>query len=255
MPLEIEQFICRGDNFCVLLHDKASGLTATIDAPQEGPILDALERMRWRLTHVLTTHWHGDHVEANVPLKQRFGVEITGPEAEKAKIPGIDRTVGDGDIFLFAGQPVHVIATPGHTAGHVCYHLPDAKVLLAGDTLFSLGCGRLFEMPARDMYSSLEKLAKLPDDTALYCGHEYTLANARFALTIDPDNEALKERAREVEALRAEGKPTLPSTMGREKRTNPFLRWADPAIRRTLGMEKAADWEVFAEIRRRKDAF
>lgn len=255
MTLEVEQFTCRGDNFGILVHDPESGATASIDAPQEGPIRQALERTGWQLTHILTTHHHGDHVEANDPLKRAFGVEIIGPAAEAAKIPGIDRTVSNGDTFLFGSEQVEVIATPGHTAGHIVYFFPESGLLFAGDTLFALGCGRLFERPAPDMQASLARLAALPRETKVYCGHEYTKANADFAVTVDPGNDALAARADEIAATRAAGKPTLPTTIGLELDTNPFLRWGDPAIRAHLGMESASDVEVFAEIRRRKDTF
>lgn len=255
MPLMVEQFTCRSDNFGVLLHDATTGQTAVIDAPEERPILEAVERTGWRPTVIFTTHHHPDHVEANLALKERFGLTIIGPKAEAEKIPGIDRTVVDDDTFDFSGHAVRVIETPGHTAGHVCYHLPEDGLLFAGDTLFALGCGRLFERGPADMYRSLQKLAALPLETVVYCGHEYTQANARFALSVDPTNSALKERAKAIEALRAEGKPTLPTTLMAEMSTNPFLRWHDPVIRRNLGMETASDEAVFAEIRKRKDVF
>ncbi len=194
-------------------------------------------------------------VAANLALKERFGLRIVGPEAEKDRIPGIDETVGQGSTVPFGSETVEVISTPGHTAGHVSYYFPRSKVAFTADTLFALGCGRLLESPAAVMYESLKKLAALPADTTVYCGHEYTLANARFALTIDPDNAALQARARKIEALRAQDRPTLPTTIGEELATNPFLRWGDPAIRRNLGMENAPDAEVFAEIRKRKDNF
>jgi hydroxyacylglutathione hydrolase len=255
MTLQIDQFMCRSDNFGVLVHDPKSGETALIDAPEEAAILAAIERTGWKPTHILTTHHHGDHVEANLALKQRFGLTIVGPAAESAKIPGIDRTVADGDTFAFGGETVRVIATPGHTLGHVTYYLPKAGVAFAGDTLFALGCGRLFEAKAPVMYDSLKKLAALPLETTVYCGHEYTLSNARFALSVDPTNSALKERAARIEAKRARGEATLPTTIGDELATNPFLRWHDPVIRRNLGMEGAADADVFGEIRKRKDVF
>ncbi len=255
MTIEIEQFMCREDNFGVLLRDAGTGEAALIDAPEEGPILAAIERTGWTPTTLFITHHHADHVEANLALKERFKLRIVGPEAEKAKIPGIDDTVEGGSVVPFAGEKIEVIFTPGHTAGHVTYHLPKAKVAFAADTLFSLGCGRLLECPPPVMFESLKKLAALPADTAVYCGHEYTLANARFALTVDPGNAALQARVKKIEALRAEGRPTLPTTIGEELATNPFLRWADPEIRRNLGMESAADLEVFAEIRKRKDNF
>lgn len=252
-PLEIDLFPCRSDNFGVLLHDPATGATASIDAPEEKPILDALSRRGWKLSHIFTTHHHNDHVEANLALKQRFAVTIIGPARET--IPGIDRKVDGGDSFDFAGRRVEVILTPGHTAGHVCFYLPDEKLLFAADTLFALGCGRLFEGTATQMWDSLSKLAALPDETTVYFGHEYTLPNARFARTIDPDNAVLSARVAEIEALRAAGAFTAPTTIGLEKATNPFLRAADPAIRRHLGLERASDGEVFAEIRGRKDRF
>jgi len=254
-PLEIDLFPCRSDNFGVLLHDPVSGATASIDAPEEGPILDALARRGWTLSHIFTTHHHNDHVEANLALKERFGATIIGPAGEAARIPGIDQALNDGDSFDFAGRRVEVIVTPGHTLGHICFHLPEEKLLFAADTLFALGCGRLFEGTPAQMWGSLTRLAALPDDTIVYFGHEYTLSNARFAKTIDPDNAALLSRVAEIESLRAAGGFTAPTTIGVEKATNPFLRAADPAIRRHLDMETASDGEVFAEIRARKDRF
>lgn len=252
-PLEIELFACRSDNFGVLLHDPATGETASIDAPEEQPILDALARRGWTLTHIFTTHHHNDHVEANAALKERFGTTIIGPAHEA--IPGLDRKVDDGDSFEFAGRRVEVILTPGHTLGHICFYLPQDKLLFAADTLFALGCGRLFEGTPAQMWDSLSRLAALPDDTTVYFGHEYTLSNARFAKTVDPENAVLLARVDEIEALRAAGSFTAPTTIGLEKATNPFLRAADPEIRRHLGMKNASDVEVFAEVRARKDRF
>lgn len=255
MALEIEQFMCRSDNFGILARNPATGEAFLVDAPEEQPILEAIGRTGWTPSVLLVTHHHFDHVEANLALKQRFGLAVFGPEAEKAKIPGIDRTVGDGDVIEVAGLKARVLSTPGHTAGHVTYVFEDEKVAFAADTLFALGCGRLLEGTPADMVSSLKKIAALPLETTVYCGHEYTQANARFALSVDPTNSALKERAREIDALRKQGKPTLPTTIGRELATNPFLRWHDPAIRRNLGMESADDVAVFAELRKRKDVF
>ncbi|MCV3767390.1 hydroxyacylglutathione hydrolase [Rhizobium sp. TRM95796] len=253
--LEIDLFTARSDNFGVLLHDPETGRTASIDAPEQAPILVALERRGWTLTDIFTTHHHPDHVEANLALKDRFGVTIVGPGSEADRIPGIDTSVGDGDSFDFAGHRVEVIETPGHTAGHICFYLPEDKLLFSADTLFALGCGRLFERPAEVMWPSLLKLRALPADTTVYFGHEYTLSNARFAVTIDPDNAALTARAQAIETLRAEGRPTAPTLLADEIATNPFLRADDPAIRAHLGMEAAEDWQVFAEIRARKDRF
>lgn len=253
--LQIELFIARSDNFGVLIHDPESGRTASIDAPEEAPIVAALERRGWYLTDIFTTHHHQDHVEANLALKAKYDCEITGPKNEADKIPGLGFAFGDGGAFVWAGRPVMVIETPGHTAGHICYYLPDDHLLFSADTLFALGCGRLFERPARDMWTSLSKLKELPEETTVYFGHEYTLANARFAVTVDPRNDELLARARDIESLRAEGKFTAPTTLGLELRTNPFLRADDSEIRKHLAMEGAEDWEVFAEIRSRKDNF
>jgi hydroxyacylglutathione hydrolase len=255
MAVHIEQFMCRSDNFGVLAHDDESGRSLLVDAPEERPILEAIERTGWKPDLLIITHHHGDHVEANLALKQKFNLTIIGPKAEAAKIPGIDQTVAEGDTVPFGSRAIRVLETPGHTAGHVSFHLADAGILFAADTLFAIGCGRLLECKPPVMFNSLKRLAALPLETQVYCGHEYTQANARFALTVDPTNSALKERAAEVDRLRAEGKMTLPTTIGLELATNPFLRWHDPIIRKNLGMENAEDVDVFAEIRKRKDVF
>lgn len=255
MTVEIEQFTCRSDNFGILMRDVATGTVALVDAPEEAAILAAMARTGWTPSFLLVTHHHADHVEANLALKKRLGLQIVGPKAEADRIPGIDVGVAGGDTLALGAQTVRVIDTPGHTAGHVSYHLPDAGVAFTADTLFSLGCGRLFEAGPEVMFASLAKLAALPGATKVYCGHEYTLSNARFALSVDPDNPALQARASAVEALRARDRPTLPTTIAEELATNPFLRAADPGIRRHLGMEDATDAAVFAELRRRKDSF
>lgn len=256
MPnLEIHQFPCRSDNYGVLLHDAESGVTASVDAPEGETVLMALAQKGWALTHILTTHHHFDHVEGNDLLKSRFGCTVIAPFAEASKIPGVDKTVKDGDRFMFGQFGVEVIETPGHTLGQVNYFIPDAGVAFTGDTLFALGCGRLFEGTPAQMWASMQKLKLLPADTAIYCGHEYTLSNAKFALSVDPDNAELVARAAEIEALRAEDKPTLPSTLAVELATNPFLRPDDAAIRAHLGMADASDEAVFTEIRRLKDVF
>lgn len=253
--LDIEQFICRSDNYGVLIHDPESELTASIDAPDANAIEQALQRRGWTLDFIFTTHHHHDHVEGNEALKRKFGVSIIGPKAEESKIPGIDRTVRDGETFTFGLFTVKTIATPGHTAGEVSYYIPEAKTVFTGDTLFALGCGRLFEGTAETIFQSLQKLVALPGDTAIYCGHEYSESNARFALSIDPDNSALKERSESIHRLRAADKMTLPTTIALEMATNPFLRWHDRAIRTRLNMDAASDAAVFAEIRKRKDLF
>ncbi len=254
MPkLEIEQFLCLSDNYGVLIHDPEAGVTAAIDAPDAKTILAQLEAKGWTLTHLFVTHHHGDHTGGNLALKEATGCTIYGPAAEADRIPGIDVEVSDGDVIRFGDFDVKVIDTPGHTIGHIAYWIPDAKVAFVGDTLFALGAGRVFEGTAEVMWRSLQKLMRLPPDTEIYCGHEYTQANARFALTLEPDNIALVNRAKEVDLLRDQGKPTLPTRLDRELETNPFLRPNVTAIRAKLGMLYAPDWHVFAAIRERKN--
>jgi hydroxyacylglutathione hydrolase len=253
--LQIYQFPCLSDNFGVLIHDPETNVTASIDAPEAVKVEAALQEKGWKLTHILTTHHHGDHTGGNAALKARTGCRIIGPRNEAAKVPGIDEKVGGGDTFAFGPHRLEVLDTPGHTAGHITYVIPSAKVAFAGDTLFAMGCGRVIEGTPQMMWDSLKKLMALPRDTAVYCGHEYTQANARFALTVEPDNEALKSRAKAVDEMRAAGKATLPTTIGLELDTNPFLRPHVPAIQSRLGMEGRPEWEVFREIRERKNRF
>jgi hydroxyacylglutathione hydrolase len=255
MALMIEQFPCRSDNFGVLIHNPDSDVTAAIDAPELGPIKAALDKHRWRLDTILATHHHADHTEANLALKAEFGCTIIGPAGEAAKIPGIDRAVSEGDRLDFGTSQIEVIETPGHTLGHITYWMPAETVAFVGDTLFAVGCGRVIEGTYEMMWDSLAKLLRLPDDTDIYCGHEYTEANIRFALTVDPDNPDLRSRERIVRDRRAAGKATLPTTMLLEKQTNPFLRVDDQEIRAKLRMPRATAAEVFAELRKRKDNF
>lgn len=252
MALMIEQFICRSDNFGVLIHDDDSGATAAIDAPELEPIKAKLAHHHWKLDHIFTTHHHGDHTEANLALKKETGCRIIGPAGG---IPGRDEIVREGDTFDFGTFEVRVLETPGHTLDHITYWIPGAGVAFVGDTLFAIGCGRIIEGTAAMMWNSLEKLTGLPDDTDIYCGHEYTQTNARFALTIEPENPDLLVRVRHVNERRAAGKVTLPTTMILEKQTNPFLRADEPEIRKRLKMESAPVVDVFAEIRKRKDDF
>lgn len=253
--LEVYQFPTRADNYGVLVHDPATEATAAIDAPDADELLAALHDMGWVLTHILVTHHHRDHTAGIEAVKSKTGCTVIGPADEAGSIPGLDIEVKEGDKVEVGTPKARVIDTPGHTRGHVSYYFPDDGMVFVGDTLFSVGCGRLFEGDAHTMWSSLQKLAKLPPETKVYCGHEYTQANCRFALTVEPDNEALKERAAEVEKLAARHEPALPTTIGQELATNPFLRPASPAIQKRLGMEGGAPAEVFAEIRRRKDTF
>jgi hydroxyacylglutathione hydrolase len=264
--LEIRQFPCRSDNYGVLIHDEAAGITAAIDAPDEKAVRDELKRAGWHLTDIFTTHHHFDHVEGNLGLKRETGCTIYGPAKEAADIPGIDKTVRQGDKIQFGGFEAEVLETPGHTPGHVTFYIPEAVqaasagtksgVAFVGDTLFSVGCGRVMEGRHAEMWHSLEKLFALPPATFIYCGHEYTQSNVNFALAVDPDNEALRKRKREVDALRAEGKPTLPVLLATELETNPFLRVGSSAIRKSLGMgADVPNAKVFEELRRRKDHF
>lgn len=254
MPLHVHQFTCLSDNYGALVHDENSGATAAIDVPEAAPVLAALAERGWTLTDILITHHHDDHIQGVPAVKSKFPqARITGPKKDAARIPGLDRQVSEGDEFAFGGAPVRVIETPGHTSGHIVYHFPEDDLLFAGDTLFALGCGRVFETPMHVMHHSLMKLANLPEETRVWCGHEYTLSNARFAITVDPDNTLLRDRAAAVEAMRAEGKPTLPTTIGLELATNPFLRAEDPGVQRALGMEGQDPALVFAELRERKN--
>jgi hydroxyacylglutathione hydrolase len=249
--LQFYQFNCLDDNFGVLVHSDKTGETAAIDAPEAAAVENALAAKGWRLSHILVTHHHADHTQGVAPLKSSTGCRVIGPANPAISV--IDERVGDGDSFEFAGETVQVIATPGHTLDMVNYYFPEAGVVFTADTLFAMGCGRVFEGTPQQMWQSLKKLMALPAETVIYCGHEYTLANGRFALTVDPANAALKARVAKVEAIRAKGEPTLPTTLGEELETNPFLRAADPQIRKYLAMESASDAETFAEIRARKD--
>jgi hydroxyacylglutathione hydrolase len=251
--LEIHQFPCLSDNFGVLIRDAGSGQVAAIDAPDAKAVAGALASKGWKLTHIFTTHHHGDHTDGNLALKAETKCTIIGPRGEAAKVPGIDRQVGEGDKFAFGEHEVRVLETPGHTAGHISYWIPSAGVAFVGDTLFAIGCGRVIEGNAQMMWSSLEKLMALPKETSVYCGHEYTQSNARFALTIEPENQSLQKRSKEVDALRAAGKATLPTTIGLELETNPFLRPNIPAIQQRLGLVGKPAWQVFGEIRERKN--
>jgi hydroxyacylglutathione hydrolase len=253
--LDIFMFPCLSDNYGVLIHDPVSGRTASIDVPEAGPVLAALKSHGWKLTDIFTTHHHPDHVQGNLEVKAATGCTITGPAAEADKIPGIDRTVGEGDVIDFAGHSIHVHETPGHTLGHVIYHLPDDEVAFVADTLFALGCGRVFEGTLEQMWHSVEKVGALPETTTLYAGHEYTEANWRFAITLDPTNPALIARGEEIRRLRAEGKPTLPTKVSIERATNPYLRAGTAELRASTGLPNGTPAEVFAAIRTAKDNF
>ena len=243
------------DNYGYLLHDSTSGETGIVDPSEAAPVLAAAHERGWRLTHILNTHHHHDHTGGNLALKQATGAAIVGPAPDRARIPGIDIALDEGETFRLGGAAAEILFIPGHTRGHIAFHFRGEKAVFCGDTLFSLGCGRMFEGTAPMMWASLDKLRRLPAETRIYCGHEYTAANARFAVSIDPDNEALRRREGAVAALRGRGEPTIPSTMGEERAANPFLRADDPGLAAAIGLSDAPPSEIFGEIRRRKDNF
>ncbi len=255
MALIVDVFPAREDNFGYLVHDEASGRTAAIDAPEAAPIRAALERRGWNLTDIFITHHHIDHVEAIPELKAAFGARVVGPREEASKINDLDELVGDGDVIELGETRFDVMATPGHTLGHVVFHDAKGGHLFSADALFSLGVGRMFEGTPGPMWEGLKRLRALPDNTLVYCGHEYTAGNARFALSIDPENQALKTRAAEVTALRKAGKPTIPFNLGEDKKANPFLRADAPELAKFYGLEGREPWEIFAAIRKGKDNF
>jgi hydroxyacylglutathione hydrolase len=253
--LEIRMFPCLSDNYGVLIHDGASGVTASIDAPEEEAVEKALAENGWTLTHILVTHHHADHTQGIPGLKAKYGCRVVGPRAEASKVPGIDEELGDGDTYKFGRFEAKIFDTPGHTKGHISWYFPEPHVLFAGDTLFALGCGRVFEGTMEEMWNSLHKLAGLPRETLVFCGHEYTQANAKFAVTIEPDNPGLKARVGEIDEKRARGEPTVPTTIGAELDSNPFIRADREEVKMAVGMPNATPAEVFAEIRGRKDRF
>jgi len=255
MALEIRLVPLLTDNYGYLLHCAATGETAIVDPSEAAPVLAVLDAEGWRLSHILNTHHHPDHIGGNAELKAATGAVIAAPRADLHRIPNVDVPLGEGDRYTVGGSTAQVFAVPGHTSGHIAFWFEADQALFSGDTLFSLGCGRLFEGTPEEMWRSLGKLRALPDATRVYCGHEYTQSNARFALTIEPDNAALKARAAEIAALRAEGKPTIPSNLGVEKATNPFLRADVPAVQAALGLSGRPATETFAAIRRGKDNF
>jgi len=253
--LTVEPVACLTDNYAYLVRDAASGLCAVVDPSEPGPVRKALAARGLKLTHILNTHHHFDHTGGNLALKDEFRAEIVGPAKDRDRIPGIDLGVTEDAPWRFGSRAVRILEIPAHTRAHIAFVFADDQAVFTGDTLFAMGCGRLFEGTPEMMSNSLSKLMRLPDDTRVYCGHEYTLNNGRFALMLEPGNADLQTRMTEVQELRARNAPTIPSTIGLEKRTNPFVRPESAEIRRTLNMAGATSVEVFAEMRRRKDAF
>jgi hydroxyacylglutathione hydrolase len=255
VPLNVELIPCLTDNYAYLLYDPADGLCAVVDPSEPEPVTRALAARGLKLTHILNTHHHFDHTGGNIALKENFGAVVVGPEKDRERIPALDIGVTESAPWKFGSHTARILEIPAHTRAHIAFVFGDENIAFTGDTLFAMGCGRLFEGTPQMMRSSLSKLMKLPDEMRIYCGHEYTLSNGRFALTMEPNNPTLQTRVRAVEILRAQSQPTIPSTMGLEKKTNPFLRPDSLEIRKTLGMENADDVTVFGEIRRRKDNF
>lgn len=255
MTFELLTIPCLSDNYAYLIHDAQTGDTALVDAPEAGPILAALDKTGWRLGHILLTHHHHDHVGAVEDLRAATGAQVIGASADAHRLPPLDLAVSEGDTLRIGSETGHVLDVSGHTLGHIAFHFPQSALAFTADSLMALGCGRLFEGSAAQMWDSLSKLMALPGETIICSGHEYTAANAKFALTIDPANEALRYRAEAVENARAKDQPTVPTRLSDELATNPFLRASDPDIRAGLGLDSAEDAEVFAEIRARKDAF
>ena len=255
MALQIETVPCLSDNYAYLAHEPATGETAVIDVPEAAPILTALAARGWTATLVLLTHHHADHIQGLSELLKAHPARVAGAAADAHRLPPLALALKEGDPVVIGDETGKVIAVPGHTLGHVAFHFPDSQVAFTADSLMALGCGRVFEGTMPQMWQSLRKLATLPPGTLICSGHEYTATNARFAITIDPENPALLSRKAEIDAARRQGRPTVPSKLSEELATNPFLRAGDPGLQARLGMTGADPAEVFAEIRRRKDAF
>lgn len=255
MPLQIVTVPCLSDNYAYLLHDAETGQTAVVDVPEAAPIVAALSDRGWRLSDILITHHHWDHIDGVEDLRGATGARVWGAAADAHRLPPLDRALAEGDRPVICGEEAAIIDVPGHTVGHIAYYFPVTGAVFTADSLMALGCGRLFEGTARQMWDSLSKLAALPGDTLVHSGHEYTMGNGKFALTIEPGNPALISRMQAVEQARAEGRPTVPSRLSEELATNPFLRASLPQVKAGLGLTGSSDTEVFAEIRARKDRF
>ena len=253
--LEIHQIPTRSDNYVYLLRESSSGNAAVVDPSDATPVLETLEMFGWNLTHVLATHHHDDHVGGVPEIKAATGCTVVGPKADRDRIPMIDIEVADGDTYTLFEASAKVWDVPGHTAGHIAYWFSESRALFCGDTLFALGCGRVFEGTFEQMYHSISKFNEVPDETWVYCAHEYTMANAKFALHVDPDNTDLQAYAKQIESRRNAGVSTVPSLMSVERKTNPFLRADQPEFAAVLGMERSSSVDVFAEVRSRKDKF
>lgn len=255
MAFEIVTIPCLADNYSFLLHSNETGETALIDVPEAAPISNVLRDRGWSLTEVWITHHHWDHVDGLGDLEEAKHARIVGSAADADRLPPLNLGVGESDTFMFGGAKVDVLDVSGHTINHLAFYVETAKAVFTADSLMAMGCGRLFEGSAHQMWESLSKLARLPDDTTVFSGHEYTSANTEFALSVDPENPDLIKRAKEISAMRADNIATVPSPLGLERATNPFLRASNGDMKRGLGMAHASDADVFAELRKRKDNF
>lgn len=256
MPLQIVTIPCRTDNYAFLVQDTDTGSTALVDAPELAPIEAELDARDWRLDEILLTHHHDDHIAGVEPLRELYpGLRVTGAAADAHRLPPLDHAVAEGDTVTIGAEAGEVLEVSGHTVGHIAFFFPASDLVFTGDSLMVMGCGRLFEGTAVQMWDSLSKLAALPDATLVCSGHEYTAANAAFALSVDAGNAALVARKAQIDAARARGEPTVPATLGIERTTNPFLRAGAPDLKEALGMAGASDAEVFAHLRKLKDAF
>jgi hydroxyacylglutathione hydrolase len=255
MPLELVTVPCLTDNYAYLLHDPASGHTAVVDVPEPGPILAALDAHQWRLTEILITHHHDDHIQGVDVLRERTHARVYGAAADIHRLPRLDHTLVEGSRFRIGAEEVQVIEVPGHTVGHIAFLMPASGYAFTADSLMAGGCGRLFEGTAQMMHATMQKFAGLAPETLICSGHEYTASNLRFAQTLEPDSAALISRIAEVAAHRAQGRPTVPSTLKTELATNPYLRAHLPALKTAVGLPDADVVTVFAEIRARKDKF
>lgn len=255
MTLQLVTIPCLSDNYAYLVHDAASGETALIDVPEAAPILAELKRRGWTLSQIWITHHHDDHIQGVPELVAVTGAKVSGGAADAHRLPPLDVKLAEGDRLRIGAETGDVIDVSGHTVGHLAFHFPASKLAFTADSLMAMGCGRLFEGAPALMWQSLSKLAALPADTVICSGHEYTQSNARFALSVDPDNPALQARVAQINEARTKGQPTVPSLLSEELATNPFLRAVAPEVKKFVGMAGAPDAEVFAEIRKRKDNF
>ena len=255
MPLEIVTIPCLANNYAFLLHSSDTGETALIDAPEADPILSELKTRGWQLTEIWLTHHHWDHIDGAGEIKEATGAKLIGAAADAHRLPPLNHALVEAETYSFAGHEVQVFDVSGHTVGHIALYVPDAQAVFTADSLMALGCGRVFEGSFEQMWGSLSKLAALPGDTLVFSGHEYTTTNAAFAMTIEPANPHLLSRIKDIERARGAGQPTVPSLLSLELETNPFLRAQLPEVKKLVNMENSSDAAVFAEIRKRKDAF